>query len=151
MKLKLNGEFLVRHLFVTVLMAALGGWFAYDGFVKYPATPAAELYEVIEGSAPGEGVDLEKFKKEKIQTQMGFTLLAFLASFAVGGHLFAVSRFDFEFDDKGYTFRGKRCSYSDVVNVDRSLWEKKGIIVVNGIKLDSWHHIGVKEFEKLVS
>jgi hypothetical protein len=151
MKLKLNGEFLARHLFVTVLMAALGGWFAYDGFVKYPATPAAKLYESIEGSAPGEGVDLEKFKQQKIQTQMGFTLLAFLASLAVGGHLLAVSRFDFEFDDNGFTFRGKRYSYSDVTDVDRSRWEKKGIIVVNGIKLDAWHHVGVKEFEKLIS
>ena len=29
-------------------------------------------------------------------------------------------------------------------------WEKKGIVKVDGITLDAWHHLGVKEFvEKL--
>jgi hypothetical protein len=36
-KLKVNPEFFRRHLFVTVLMAGLGAWFAYDGYVKYPS------------------------------------------------------------------------------------------------------------------
>lgn len=148
MKLEINGEFARRHLFVTVLMAGLGGWFAYDGYVTYPRTPAAKLYETIEGSAAREGFDLEAFKTQKIQTQKGFALLAFLASLAVGVHLLHVFRFDFEFDDDGFTCRGKRFSYRDVTEVDRALWEKKGIIRVNGIKLDAWHHKGVKEFEK---
>lgn len=151
MKLKINAEFARRHLFVTVLMAGLGCWFAYDGYVGYPETPAARLYETIEGSAAPEGYDLEKFKAQKIQTQKGFTLLAFLASLAVGVHLLAVYSFKFEFDDEGFVFRGKRYSYSDISKVDRSRWEKKGIVVVDGIKLDAWHHNGVKEFEKRLS
>jgi hypothetical protein len=148
MKLKINGEFSRRHLFVTVLMAGLGCWFAYDGYVTYPQTPAAKLYETIEGAPAREGFDLEAFKAQKIQTQKGFALLAFLASLAVGAHLLQVFRFDFEFDDDGFTYRGKRFAYGDVTEVDRALWEKKGIIKVNGIKLDAWHHTGVKEFEK---
>ena len=32
--LKLNREFLVRHLFALVVFAALGGWFGSDAFVR---------------------------------------------------------------------------------------------------------------------
>ena len=54
-RLKLNPEYARRHLFVTLLMVALGCWFGYDGFIGYPATPAAELYKSIEGSDAPEG------------------------------------------------------------------------------------------------
>ena len=41
-------------------------------------------------------------------------------------------------------------AYGDIKNVDRSLWEKKGIVTVSGegfsVKLDAWHHVGVKDF-----
>lgn len=151
MKSSLNGEFALRHLFVAVLMAVLGAWFGYDGFVGYPSTPAAELYEKIEGSAPPEGFDVESFKAQKIKTQYGFTLLAFLAALAVGGHLCAVSRFSFEFDDEGYSVRGRRRSWKDVAHVDRGAWEKKGIVKVDGVKFDSWHHLAVREFEAKLS
>ena len=82
------------------------------------------------------------------QRQKEFMVLAFLASLAVGGHLFAVSRLRFSFDDEGFVFNGNRTSFGDVKTVDRSKWEKKGIVKVDGITLDSWHHVGVKEFEK---
>ena len=75
-------------------------------------------------------------------------VLAFLASALVGGHLWAVSRLRFAFDDDGFVFRGKRTAYGDVKTVDRSKWEKKGIVKVDGITLDAWHHTGVKEFEE---
>ena len=75
MKLKLNGEYAGRHLFVTLLMVGLCGWFGYDGFVRYPATPAAELYKSIEGSDAPDGFDLEAFKAQKTKTQYGFCLL----------------------------------------------------------------------------
>jgi len=150
MKLTLNKEFAMRHLFVAVLMAGLGCWFGYDGFVGYPATPADALYKSIEGSDAPIGFDLEAFKRQKIQTQYGFTVLAFLASLVVGGHLLSVSKFAFEFDDDGFVVDGKRHAYGEIENVDRSLWEKKGIVTVLGngfsVKLDSWHHVGVKEF-----
>ena len=61
-------------------------------------------------------------------------------------HLGKVAAFRFEFDDEGFTFRGVRRKFADVAKVDRSLWGKKGIIVVDGIKLDAWHHVGVKDF-----
>ena len=145
-RLKLNPEYAKRHLFVTLLMVALGCWFGYDGFIGYPATPAAELYKSIEKSDPPEGFDLDAFKKQKIGTQYGFTILAFLAAAIVGSRLAKSARFRFEFDDEGYVYRGRRHSYADVKKVDRAKWEKTGIIRVNGIELDAWHHLGVKEF-----
>ena len=146
MKLKINGEYATRHLFVTLLMIGLGGWFGYDGFVRYPATPAAELYKSIEGSDAPAGFNLEAFKAQKTKTQYGFTFLCFLAALIVGSRLFASYRFDFAFDDEGFTYAGKRKAYSDIKQVDRSQWEKKGIVKVDGIVLDAWHHLGVKEF-----
>ena len=86
MKLVLNKEYAGRHLFVTLLMVGLCCWFGYDGFIRYPATPAAELYASIEGSEPPEQMtdeQLEAFKKQKTQTQYGFTALTFLAALVV--------------------------------------------------------------------
>ena len=154
MKLKVNSEYLTRHLFVTLLMVGLCGWFGYDGFVRYPSTPAAELFTSIEGREPGErelqGDYLEKFKRQKIQTQYGFTALALLAALVVGLRLLKSCTFEFEFDDEGFVYKGVRRAYADIKQVDRAQWDKKGIIVVDGITLDAWHHLGVKEFaEKL--
>ena len=146
MKITLNREYAMRHLFTTVLMLGLGGWFGYDGFVGYPATPAADLYRSIEGSDAPAGLDLEAFKRQKIQTQYGFMILTLLAAIVIGGHVWMLSGFRFEFDDESYTFAGKRVAIKDVKSVDRSQWEKKGIVKLDGIKLDAWHHAGVKEF-----
>ena len=148
MKLTLNKEFAKRHLFVAVLMAGMGCWFGYDGFVRYPATDAAVLYKSIEGSDAPPSLDLEAFKRQKTQTQYGFTFLCFLAAALVGGHLWKVSKFEIEFDDEGFTNEGKRHLFADVKDVDRSLWLKKGIIVVDGVTLAAWHHAGVKELEE---
>ena len=146
MKLTLNREFATRHVGVALLMLGLSCWFGYDGFVRYPATPAAELYRSIEGSDAPAGFNLEAFKTQKTQTQYGFTFLTLLASLVIGGHVWLLSKFRFEYDDESYTFAGRRVAIRDIKSVDRSQWEKKGIIRVDGIKLDVWHHAGVKEF-----
>ena len=146
MKLKLNREYAARHLFVTLLMLALAGWFGYDGFVGYPNTPAIDLYRSIEKSEPPKWLDLEAFKRQKTKTQYGFTLLSLMASLIVGFNLNASRQFNFEFDEAGFVYRGRRYRYDEIKKIDRSQWEKKGIIKVDGIKLDSWHHVGVKEF-----
>ena len=145
-KLKLNMEYAKRHLFVTVLMAGLCCWFGYDGFVRYPATPAAELYKSIEGSDAPDGFDLEAFKRQKTGTQYGFTILAFFVAAVVGSRLMRSRRFSFAFSDDCYVYRGRRHPLASIKKVDRSKWEKKGIVKVDGITLDAWHHVGVKEF-----
>ena len=127
MKLKINREYATRHLFVTLLMIGLGGWFGYDGFVGYPATPAAELYKSIEGSDAPEGLDLEAFKRQKVGTQYGFTILAFFAAAVVGSRLLRNRRFKFGYTDDYYVYRGHRHLISEIKTVDRSKWEKRGL------------------------
>ena len=148
MRLTLNREYAMRHLFVTLLMLGLGGWFGYDGFVRYPATPAAELYKSIEGAEAPEGFDLASFKEQKTKTQYGFTILSLFMARVVGSRLYKSYAFAFEFDDEGFVWRGRRRSYAAIRKIDRSAWRKKGILRVDGIVLDSWQHRGVKEFEQ---
>lgn len=145
--LTLNREFAMRHLGVALLMLGLSGWFGYDGFVRYPAMPAAELYRSIEGSDAPAGLDLAAFKRQKTQTQYGFTLLAFLAALVIGGHVGLLARFRFAYDDAGFVCGKTRRKFADVDarEVDWSQWEKKGIVRVAGITLDAWHHAGVRE------
>ena len=155
MKLKLNREFLMRHLFVAVLMFALGCWFGYDGFVGYPSKTPSELYEMIEKSAPPSPEAAQKVYDNAIPRQKQFMGLALLASLAVGLHLLLVSKLDLSFDDDGFTWNGKKFSYADISRIDDSRWEKKQICVlfVKGggkLTLDAWHHTGAKEMhEKL--
>ena len=134
--LKLNREFFLRHLGVAVLFFCMGCWFGYDGYVAYPEHDDAWF-------------EAQHLRRDNaIRRQKEFMVLAFLASALVGGHLWAVSRLRFAFDDDGFVFRGKRTAYGNVKTVDRSKWEKKGIVKVDGITLDAWHHTGVKEFEE---
>ena len=121
--------------------------FGYDGFVRYPATPAADLYRSIEGADAPAGLDLEAFKRQKTQTQYGFTLLAFLAALVIAGHVGLLARFRFAYDDDGFVCGKKRRKFADVSahEVDWSQWEKKGIVRVDGITLDAWHHAGVRD------
>ncbi|MBR0196695.1 MAG: hypothetical protein IJQ34_01025 [Kiritimatiellae bacterium] len=156
MKLKLNKEFFLRHLFVACLMAGMSIWFGYDGFIGYPKTPASELYRAIEGTQAPEGCNLEAFKAQKIKTQYGFTLLTFIAALLVGAHLVKVASLDVRFDEKGFSWKGRDFKYSDILKIDDSRWNTKGICVISldsgKLTLDAWHHIGVKEFhEKLKS
>ena len=145
-RLTLNREFAVRHLGVAALMLGLFGWFGYDAAVRYPATPAAELYRAIEGSDAPAGFDLDAFKRQKTQAQYGFAVLALLVALAVGGHVAWLARFRFEYDDDGFSVGGgPRRAFADVKAVDWSAWTKKGIVRMDGVTLDSWHHEGVKE------
>ena len=155
MKLKINREFLLRHLFSLAVFVVLGGWFGFDAFVRYPRSDARALYVSIEKSEPREGFDLEAFKIQKTQTQRILAAVALLAAAGVGIHLLGIARFNFEFDDDGFTLGAKRFSYSEIKDVDTSRWEKKGILSISGegwrFHLDAWHHSGVKEFYSLVS
>jgi len=157
MKLVLNREYLLRHLFAAAVFACLGVWFAYDAFVAYPAMDAAALYEKIEGAAPKKGFALESFKAQKIKTQRGFAFLALAAFAVVAARLSRSAALKVDFDDKGFTFRSRRFSYGDIAKIDDSDWEKKGVsrIAVRkdgfsaAIVLDSWHHKGAGEFHSM--
>jgi len=158
MKLKINREFLVRHLFALAVFASLCCWFGYDAFVRYPSASARDLYVSIERSEPPEGMAqtaLEDFKAQKTSTQRIFTALTALASVAVGLHLLAVAGFRFSFDDDGFVLSGRRFAWKDIEGVDDSAWEKKRVVHISGegwkATLDAWHHDGVKEFFEKMS
>jgi hypothetical protein len=154
-RLRVNPEFFRRHLAVCILMFGVGCWFGYDGLVAYPATPAAELYEKIERSKPPEGFPLDAFKRQKIHSQYGFAVLCFVASALIGVNLASAASFRFEFDEKSFVWRGRPYAVSDVESVDRSKWKGKGIVRLrlrdgSRVTLDAWHHLGVRDFEKMV-
>ena len=139
--LKLNREFLVRHLFALVVFAALGGWFGFDAFVRSPRTPAAALYESIEKAPPPADMSqakLDAFKAQKTKTQFVLAVVTLGAALLVALHLLSVAGFKF--------------AWGDVKNVDESLWEKKSVLRISGdgwgATLDAWHHVGVKELRE---
>jgi hypothetical protein len=73
----------------------------------------------------------------------------------IGLNIASAAAFRFEHDDKSFTWNGKLYALSDVKSVDRSKWKKKGIVKLlladgSRVTLDAWHHLGVKDFEKLL-
>lgn len=148
MKFKLNPDFAKRYFFVALLFLGMGGWFGYDAVVTYPKADAAALYQAIEKSAPPPemGRDkLEAFKQQKIKSQYGLCLVLWIASAWVGIILFKAWKFDFDPEKAG-----------KILAVDRTRWAKKGIVVITTEKcgkvvLDSFHHLGVTEYEKTLA
>ena len=155
MKLKLNREFAVRHLFVTALLAAMGCWFAYDGYVTYPSMTPEALYEKIEHSQLPSHEAAVKVYENAIPRQKQFMGLCLLGSLIVGLGVFRAWRFDFEYDDAGFTWNGRRMTFADIKSVDDSQWKKKGILKLNTpfgrITLDAWHNTGVDGFRAKLS
>ena len=155
MKLKLNREFAVRHLFVTALLVAMGCWFAYDGYVTYPSMTPEALYEKIEHSQPPSHEAAVKVYENAIPRQKQFMGLCLLGSLIVGLGVFRAWRFDFEYDDAGFTWNGRRMTFADIKSVDDSQWKKKGILKLNTpfgrITLDAWHNTGVDAFRAKLS
>ena len=150
MKLKLNKEYAHRHLFVTLLMAGLCCWFGYDGAVRYPRMTPDLLYRSIEQAEPPAGADLEAFKRQKTNAQLGLALVLLVAAGVVGLRLFLSSRLDFVWDEAGFSVAGRRHSPADIAQLDRSRWESKGILKLKladggSVVLDAWHHLGVRE------
>lgn len=133
MKLKLNREYALRHLGVALLMLGLSGWFAYDGYVSYPQRDDGWF-------------EAQHLKKDSaIRRQKEFAVLSLFASLVIAAGVWRAFRFRFAFDDVSYTYRGKTVAFAEIKSVDRSRWQKKGILKVDGIVLDSWHHLGVEE------
>ena len=137
-KLTLNREFALRHLGVALLMLGLSGWFAYDGYVAYP-------------EHDDEWFERQHLRKENaIHRQREFMVLALIAAIVIAGHVGAVARLDFSYDEEGFVHRGAWRRFADVKSVDWSKWEKKGIVKVDGIVLDAWHHAGVRDVAKIL-
>ena len=150
MKLKLNREFAVRHLFVAALLFAMACWFAYDGYVTYPSMTPEALYEKIEGSAPPSHEDALRVYGNAIPRQKQFMSLCLVGAIIVGLGVLRAYRFDFEYDETGFAFKGCRMNYADVKSLNDSQWKKKGILRLETVRgrivLDAWHNTGVDGF-----
>ena len=131
-RLTLNREFAIRHLGVALLMLGLSGWFAYDGYVAYP-------------EHDDEWFERQHLRKDAAtRRQREFMVLALIAAVVIAGHVGVVAKFDFSYDGEGFVCGGVRRRFADVKSVDWSKWGKKGIVKVDGIVLDAWHHVGVR-------
>ena len=155
MQLKLNREFAARHLFVAALMAAMGGWFAYDGYVKYPSMTPEALYASCHNGAQAASPEAaRRFRESAIPRQKQFMALCFAASVVVGLGVLRAARFRFSYDGDGFDFGGRRQSLDDITGVDASRWEKKGILKLStkggAVTLDAWHHAGVDGFYEIL-
>lgn len=156
MKLSINKEFAVRHLGVAALMAALCAWFIYDGAVTYPAMSDVDFNEKILHRHSEESVladDFAQKRRNATNRQFQFAGIAGIASLVIAFGVLRVKRQALEWDDASMTGSltcGKSLLFSDVDGIDKSRWEKKGILVVRfksgaSVTLDAWHHVGVKE------
>ena len=149
MELKINREYMMRHLGVAALMAGLCCWFAYDGAVASPQKDESYFVE-LHHADPARGAEL---KKSAIERQFQFALLAALASLVIAGGVLRVKRQTLQWDDAqmcGSLTGGKPIAFSDVMETDNSKWEKKGILVLKSkdgrsVTLDTWHHSGARE------
>lgn len=137
-KLTLNREFAVRHLGVALLMLALGGWFAYDGFITYPRQDEVWFTE------------RHLQKENATRRQKEFAVLSLLAALIISGHVGLVAKLRFSWNDEEFEHNGVKRRFSEIKNIDWSKWDKKGIVKVDGIVLDSWHHNGVKEVAQIL-
>ena len=151
MKLKLNREFAVRHLFVAVLLAGLGCWFGYDGYVKYPSMTPEALYASCHNGEAGSPEAVARFHASAAPRQKQFMLLCLLGSAVVAFGVWRAWRFRFSYNEYGFSAGGAaRRPISDIVSVDMSKWEKKGIETFSTkagkVTLDAWHHKGVSGF-----
>ena len=148
-KFTLNREFFVRHLGVALLMAGLGCWFVFDGAVTYPKMDAVEFCEKHHKSLENP----EREKTNAIKRQYQFASLAFIAALAIACHLLKVRGESLAWDDEkmvGSLTGGKAALFRDVKEVDRRLWDRKGILRVTmddgrKITLDAWHHPEAKD------
>jgi len=156
MKLSLNREYAIRHLGVATLMAALCAWFVYDGAVAYPAMSDAEFKENVLHNL--EYADFPKKRRETTNRQFQFACVVGLAAIVIAGGVWRAKRKTLEWDDaamNGTLTNGRPLPFQDVSSIDRSRWDRKGILVVHAkdgraMTLDAWHHNGVKEIaEKL--
>ena len=151
MKIALNREYAIRHLGVAALMAALCAWFLYDGAISYPAMSDEDFKAKILHNLEYE--NFPQKRKETTNRQFQFAGIAGLAALIIAGGVLRVKRQTLEWNDDsmcGSLTGGQTLAFTDIAEIDKSLWEKKGILTVlakdgRKIPLDAWHHTGVKE------
>ena len=167
MKLRLNREYATRHLGVALLFLGLGGWFLFDGSVRWPAENAA--WEKRTGTTVAAALqahpelrnehekenrnDIPPHWPHELARQHQFAGICGFAALLIAGLVGLNWKQTLEWDDvqmTGSLTGGRPLALSDIVGVEDAQWERKGILVLiakdgRRVKLDSWHHAGVDE------
>jgi len=166
MKLTVNKEYKLRHLFAAAVFAAAGCWFFRDGLSAWPREnekwrndPANAAYVALwdAGETPQDAPPVQRppYPPQKIRGQIFFgTALCGIAAFVVL-MLAAESMKSLEWDPgtgtmKGSLTGGKTLDFRNVEKLDLSKWRGKRVarvVMADGrkIKLDAWHHAGAAE------
>ena len=151
-------EFRVRWAVVGMLAIAMGGWFAYDGWVKYPAETAryraidAQLRDAeARNDEPAirelraERGELKEHSASDIAIQRGLAVGAPLLGVALLAHMLYHSRGAYRLTDAALHVPGQPpIPRSTVRSIDLARWARKGVAVVTHDRgratLDEWHH-----------
>jgi hypothetical protein len=141
-----NNSYLLRYILIAVGSLAWAGWCAYDGFVKAPqqleyAREFEKLKDLDETARSKKWKEITEekgwpFKRPKkpekvehfIQWQYFMGSIALLIGLPML-FLFLVSRGSWiEMTDGGLTTSWKQnLQYDDILTIDKTKWEKKGI------------------------
>lgn len=162
MKLKLNRDYVSRHLAVAILLGAVSVWSVYDGAVKYPADN--RVWEAQAGTTVEAAFADERRAKDqlpphapyKINEQFYQAGVLALAALVIAGLVWLEARKTLAWDEKemnGSLTRDKPLPFAAIKSCDWSKWESKRIVTVHAadgraVKLDAWHHAGVTELAK---
>lgn len=141
MKIGLNREYLVRHLGVAILFAALGLWFGYDAVFVYPNLPPDAPHHT------------------SISFQYSASGLLLAAAAVIATRLWRASRETLEWNEKtmcGTLTRGREIPLATARLANLKLWQEKNILQIatetgETIYVDGWHHTNVDKLENALS
>ncbi len=156
---KIDGSYRIKLIIMTVVLLALSGWFAYDGFVKYPLQQEqSEVYAsymqpavgdpdydgwVEEAKANGWSEKAPKPKSDNdIMLQKVLSSICLVLGLVVGTATLRRMLLTVSANEEGLAVNGNVTPWAELTEVESSKWLTKGILIVrhaNGkVLLDDW-------------
>ena len=118
-----------RYLFCLVLLG-MGGWFAYDGFVKYPRHNELHLLHVRDPVKYPQDYPTHKETSIRLQKQLAVALP--VAAIAMLAWTLYNSRGAYRLAGDGLSVPGHgEVPLSAITQIDKSLWDRKGIAYIS--------------------
>ena len=118
-----------RYLFCLVLLG-MGGWFAYDGFVKYPRHNELHLLHVRDPERYPQDYPTHKETSIRVQKQLAVALP--VAAIAMLAWTLYNSRGAYRLAGDTLSVPGHGdVPLSSITQIDKSLWDRKGIAYID--------------------
>jgi hypothetical protein len=118
-----------RYLFCLVLLG-MGGWFAYDGFVKYPRHNELHLLHVRDPVKYPQDYPTHKETSIRLQKQLAVALPA--AALAMLAWTLYNSRGAYRLAGDTLSVPGHGdVPLTSITQIDKSLWDRKGIAYID--------------------